>query len=420
MKPPGSGHLDRMHARLAGLAVAALLALPATAAAQGDSPGEYAVGAGGHIALITLEKGQHRAALQVIGPDGRPSPWEVIADGSPSPIATIGPRGDVLVLWYDNDKLWVRYRPVAGVLGPPELVTEKADFLGYGWSMGIDAAGTATLTYIDEGGRPASGLQVRTRTEAGVWSAPQDLGGEQVFAPSLAVTPNGSAVLAWRQQGPSGHENINELVMATRGPGAAAFGAVTRVVGERENPNVVSTVAANDRGDAVVGWTRDISDSLSDVYARFRAPDGRFGAAVKLNRTRDMSGPQAAVLPNGRMVLAWTNHLYRRAEGRVRRADGTLGPVRKFTEDLEQNSQVFPLAVGRGAIAWADRDPGVGTLRIAYTTASGRILEGETITRVRGWTQGPAITVGPEGPILVASRPLYTTDPIRWLRAPLP
>lgn len=121
MEPPGSGHLDRMHARLAGLAVVALLALPAGAAAQGDSPDEHAVGAGGHIALISQEKGRHRSALQVIGLDGQPSPWEVIADGSPSPVATVGPRGDVLVLWYDDDRrLWVRHRPVAGVLGPPE------------------------------------------------------------------------------------------------------------------------------------------------------------------------------------------------------------------------------------------------------------------------------------------------------------
>lgn len=419
MKPPGSGHLDRMHARLAGLAVAALLALPASAAAQGDSPGEYAVGVGGHIALITLEKGQHRAALQVIGPDGRPSPWEVIADGSPSPIATIGPRGDVLVLWYDNDRLWVRYRSVAGVLGPPELVTDKADFLGYGWSMGIDAAGTATLTYMDQGGRPASGLQVRTRTEAGVWSAPQDLGGEHVFAPSLAVTPNGSAVLAWRQQGPTKRENANEIVMATRPVGASSFGPVTRVVGYQQDPSEPN-VAANDRGDAVIGWSQLHDERTFSVHARFRRPGTGFAPAVKLNRTRDMAGPYATVLDNGRIVLGWTDHLHRRAEGRVRLANGTLGPVRKFTEDLEENSELFPLAVGRGAIAWADRDPGVGTLRIAYTTADGRILKGETITRVRGWTQGPAITVGPEGPVLVASRPLYTTDPIRWLRAPLP
>lgn len=92
-----------------------------------------------------------------------------------------------------------------------------------------------------------------------------------------------------------------------------------------------------------------------------------------------MAGPYAAVSDNGRIVLGWTDHLHRRAEGRVRLANGTLGPVRKFTEDLEQSSALFPLAVGRGAIAWADRDPGVGTLRIAYTT-----------------------------------------DPVRWLRAPLP
>ncbi|MDA0178730.1 hypothetical protein OJ997_00360 [Solirubrobacter phytolaccae] len=406
-----------MHARFAGLVVATALALPGTAAAQGDSPSEWGGGAGGHIALITQDQDDGIARLQVIGPDGARSASEPVTSGSAHPIVTVGPRGDVVVLWYDGDRqLWVRYRTAAGVLGAPELAATGVEWSEAGVQVALDAAGTATVVSLTPTSNLDADVRVRTRTESGVWSEPQTLpGGENVYAPALAVTPNGSAVLAWRQL--SRRRNATEIVGSTRAPGAATFAPVSRLVGARHDPGEPS-VAANDRGDAVVGWTESTKDSTFSVHARFRSPGKGFGPATKLNRTRDMAGPYVTALPNGRMVLGWTDHMRRRAEGRVRLASGKLGPVRKFTEDLEQNSELFPLAVGRGAIAWADRDPGVGTLRIARTTASGRILKGETITRVRGWTPGPAFAVGPQGAVAVAVIPRLPTDPFRWVRVP--
>ena len=407
-----------MHARLAALGPAALLALPSSAAAQGDSEA-WAAGTGGHLAFLTQSQEDGIAVLRMIGPDGQRSAPEPVSSGSANPIAAVGPRGDALLLWYDgDDRLWARYRGAAGVLGGPELVAEHVDTSGGSNDIGLDAAGTATVTFVPEAPNESGDLLVRTRTEAGVWSAPQNLGGDDVFAPHLAVTPNGSAVLAWRQSGDPKQLNADEVVVSTRPPGGAAFGPVTRVAGWRRNPSS-PTVAANDRGDAVVGWS-DLHEPRStfSVHARFRLPGGSFGPALKLNRTRDMAGPYAAVSPSGRIVLGWTDHTKRRAEARVRLASGKLGPARKVTEDLEENSDLFPLAAGRGALAWADRDPDVSTLRIAYTTADGRFQTPRTIARARGWTVGPAFAAGPLGPVVVPKRPLQPDDPIQWRRVP--
>lgn len=411
-----------MRLRSAVFASIAALALPAGATAQ-STDDEWAAGAGGHLVFLTQARSQGasdgNSVAQVFGPDGQRSAQEPISTGYAGPIAAVGPRGDVLFTWYDRERqLWVRYRTAAGALGGPEPVAGPVDWSEASIAIGLDGAGTATVVYSPETPDERGDVTVRTRTEAGVWSAPQTLGGDDVFAPTLAVTPNGSAVLAWRQSADPKPLNANELVVTTRAAGAATFGPVARLVSHRFEPSDPS-VAANDRGDAVVGWSelRGRHHEFS-VHARFRSPGTGFGPKRRLNRTREMAGPWVTVLPSGRMVLGWTDNLRRRAEGVVRRADGTFGPVRKFTEDLEQNSDLFPLAIGRGAIAWADRDPDVSTLRIAHTTATGRILEGETITRVKGWSVGPAFAAGPSGVNVVAARPMRPTDPIRWLRAP--
>jgi hypothetical protein len=132
-----------------------------------------------------------------------------------------------------------------------------------------------------------------------------------------------------------------------------------------------------------------------------------------------MAGPWVTVLADGRMVLGWTDNLKRHAEARVRTAAGKLGPPTVITNDLEVNSDLFPLAIAHGALAWADRDPGISTIRIAQTTEDGRFLPSRTITRVRGWFLGPAFAISPQGLAIVPRRPLRPNDPIRWSHVPL-
>jgi hypothetical protein len=391
-----------MHARLALLTLSALVALPASALAQG-SDDEWAAGAGGHLAFVTQAQDDGISNAFFVGTDGHRSGPEPISTGSGSPVVAVGPRGDALFLWYDRDeRLWARYRSAVGALGGPELVAERIDGGAETNVLAVDGAGTATVTYLPDDG--TGGLHVRTRSEAGAWSPAQNLGGADVFGPQLDVAANGFGVLAWRQ-------GADQLMVSTRAPGAAGFAPATALTAPRKG-SYPSEVAANDKGDAIVGWGTETA-----VYGRFRSPDGRFGPRTKLSRSPEMGGPYATVLASGRMVLGFTRG-YRGAEARVRYTSGKLGPLKRITRDLAEATGVFPLAVGSGAVGWADRDPNVSTLRIAYATPNGRFSEAKTITRARGWTVGPAFAVTPQGPVAVAQRPLKPTDPIRWVRVP--
>ena len=217
------------------------------------------------------------------------------------------------------------------------------------------------------------------------------------------MTPNGSAVLAWRQSADPKRLNANQLVVSARAPGAARLRTGQRpqrrahgsepVVGGRERPRRRGRRLEPLWPSLGVCGLRPLPRPARGLRAAGEAqPHARHGR------------PLGDGLPNGRMVLGWTDNIKRRAEARVRLASGKLGPVKKVTEDLEQNSDLFALAFGRGALAWSDRDPDVSTLRIADTAADGRFLAPRTVTRFRGWTVGPAFAVAPQGPVAVASR----------------
>ena len=410
--------------RLTCLAGLALAIVPSSAAAQGDD-GERASSSGGHMAFVTSVANQGVATLRFVGADGVQAPPEVVTDGSEHPQLALGARGDAIVLWYDSEKrLWARYRPVGGVLGPTEQVAAGVDRSSESNAVALDAAGTATVVWSPERRDERGGLRIATRSEGGIWSTPQAIAAYRVYAPELAVTDNGSAVLAWRQSRTAKHPNLNQVAVSTRPPGGT-FGPPVVVAGVGRNPEEAA-VAANDRGDAVVGWNEDEKDettqfgAATSFYARFRGPGGGFGPPVKVNKTKDMVGRWVTVTPEGRMVIGTTNNFTRRAEVRVRSAAGVLGPATIVTKDLEVNSDLFPLPYGRGLIAWADRDPGVSTIRIAQANDDLTLGPAQIITRVHGWFIGPTFATSPQGGLVTVPRtPLRTGDAIRWWRVAL-
>jgi hypothetical protein len=389
--------------------LACLLLICPTAFAQGEDT-EWASGSGGHFALLAKDQAGV-PLLWLFGPGGERSAPEAVAEGSTDPIAAVGRRGDALVVYYDDDeRLFARYRPVGGTLGPPEALGVTVDFGAEAVVAGLDGSGTATVTWSPASGDETGGMWVRTRSEAGVWSAPQNLGGYRAFAPSLAVTPNGSAVLVWRQSTASDRD---EVAIAER-PSGGTFGRPRVLRAARYKPHV-PTAAANDRGDAVVIWSQEGKHNNFDVWAAFRGPGTGFGAPAKLNHERDMVSRWLTVLPDGRSLFGWTNNLTRRVEARVRTAEGRLGPPQVLTRDLEVNSDLYPLAYGAGGIAWADRDPGVSMLRYALSDGD-RFLPPRDIVKVHGWTFGAAFAAWPGGVAVVPRLPLHAESKFRWQR----
>ena len=153
----------------------------------------------------------------MVSPDGQVSAAEEIIDGFDEPEVAVGARGDVIVAWSDREKrLWTRYRPDGGPLGPPELAAPNASALLEALPLALDAAGGAVIAWTPEDG--AGGLHVRFRDPARGRGREQTLGGRDVYRPKLALRDNGGAVMAWNRRGPVGR-NSEQVVVATRAPG---------------------------------------------------------------------------------------------------------------------------------------------------------------------------------------------------------
>jgi hypothetical protein len=128
-----------------------------------------------------------------------------------------------------------------------------------------------------------------------------------VSAPSVAVAPNGAAVVAWSDTD-TGFGTRDVVMAAVRAPGAARFGSV--VVLDRNASDASDPVAGIDAaGDATVAWMGNqasgdrFGNSLATAEAATALAGGAFGAPQQLVRS---SGETIAlaVASNGRAMLA--------------------------------------------------------------------------------------------------------------------
>ena len=332
--------------------------------------GRWASSPAGHLAFVPQDEAGQRTVLQVIDPDGRLAPAEEVARKASDPAVALGPRGDVVVAGLTATPAWMRYRPAGGTMGAPEQVAPGVDTFVESSPIGLDGAGTATFAWVPSTRSFDGGISVRSRAESGAWSAPQNLPGLNVYRPQLAVTGNGSAVLTWGQSKTTRRPNDRQIAISARSPGGN-FSAPQIVAGTQRRAEV-PVVDANDRGDAAVLWVELHQNKLS-VHGSFRAPGGRFGAPVALSRIKDVAGRRVTVMPDGRMILGWTDHETNRLEARTRAPDGTLSPPRVLTNRLELNSSISTLGVGEGAIAWREYNQGTTTVRSRTPPAAGSV-----------------------------------------------
>jgi hypothetical protein len=397
-----------------------------------QAPGERFAGSpAGHVAVIT--RGGEEGLVQVAGPDGRFSVPQAVG---PAQFIAVGARGDVLVVGHKRVErptagdegldvefeLWASFRPRGGPVGPPVLLGVSRA-IGEDWpALGVDASGMAAVLWTaDADPEP---LMASVRDPARGWLPAQALGGGSAFRPSLSVTSGGLMTAAWRQNRPP-RPNDTQVAVATRAPGAAAFGASTVVAGVQRSAGE-PVVASNDRGDAVVAWTEthprkprrrfDIPTGFT-VHGSFRRAGGRFSRPVRLSEI-EAANPAVSVADSGRMVMAWPGDEH--VEARVRSAGGVLRPARRVSHDRDENSGVAVVAAGRGAVAWLDRDPGVSFLRVARATADGRFARARTLARARDMLDPPAFLLGPPGLRVVRGFGRPRGTPLRWQAVPRP
>jgi hypothetical protein len=115
--------------------------------------------------------------------------------------------------------------------------------------------------------------------------------------PALAISPAGTAVVAWLAKSEQGYE----VDAAFRDPGSATFGAPVRA-GYTTTSHTIVSAGIGDNGEAVVTW--QTNGFPSDLAAAVRLPGSAFSKARFVRR--DAGEVQLAVGPGGQAILATT------------------------------------------------------------------------------------------------------------------
>ena len=333
-----------------------LVLWPSTALAQGEDS-EWAAGSGGHFAFLA----QDEANVSVAASGRLPMAWcpapEIVSEPYAAPIVAVGPRGDVLVAWIgeDDEALHARYRPPGGVLGPDELVAPRKVEFGAEAVSARHRRGRQRNGHVVPGAAAtnAAGCGCRTRSEAGVWGARRTWAatGSSPVAHGHRERQRASGVAAGEE--PAKHPNLNQTAVSSRAP-AGVFTAPRVLVGVNRDPGE-ATVAANDRGDAIVVWSQLRTSATTFRCGRrsaTRAPGRPSRATEPVPRHGEPMGDGARRRGDGD-GLDEQPHPPRRGAGAQR--GGHARPAGRRSP--RSRGQLGPVPAVPGAIAWADRDP---------------------------------------------------------------
>ena len=158
-------------------------------------------------------------------------------------------------------------------------------------SVGIDAAGTATVVWA-EGANVVKAVRI---APDGTRSAVEDVASPGADSPSVAVAPGGAAVIVWRQG--------TQVMGAARADAAGEFSAGVPISQAGSlNPDSIQ-VAIDTAGDAVAAWMRgDV------VEANPRPAGGSFKPAAQaeaLSATGATGTLALALAPDGHATALW-------------------------------------------------------------------------------------------------------------------
>lgn len=270
-----------------GLALAALVA--SAVAMAGAATASAAPG------FVAGERLSAKPVLSAVGPvrtamasDGTAFvTW--IEDGTPAVarVAVRAPGGT-----------WVK-QTIAPALGM------GASTLGGGVPIGVAADGTATVIVNDP--TPAAGIRVAVRPPGGSFGPANTISteGRRYEAQTLAVSPNGNAVVGWLESADNG--STWRPTVRVR-DGANWYGVPKDLIAGSTDQGVLSamSVAINDAGRAAVGFVTN-DGSFQRARAAIRPAGAAFGTATTLNTEAKTSGMvDVAVSPAGAVAAGFS------------------------------------------------------------------------------------------------------------------
>jgi sulfur transfer complex TusBCD TusB component (DsrH family) len=331
-------------------------------------------------------------ALEVLSRRRAERAWsaeDVIARGIAEPFdlqLAIASSGEAVVLWQDGTTLAAAGR-AAGSTSFEAPVTLGAVAVR-GAALGMDAHGNALLAWAEGGDRIERAIR---RPAGGAFGGIQALpveGRQTVgdFAPELAVSATGRAVLAWHDL-PEGSNARHFGASAAIGTTAQGFGAARSL---DAGPVEGIDSAIDDRLTAVT-WVREPGSTGRVVVAL--AGTGQPVEALTervLSPRRSFSSYGSLTVARGRATVTWNRQVGTRGDGggvfvveaRATGSGGSLGARQRLSERGACCGLLVASRRGRPFLAWR---AGEGRIDVARASLRTGLFGAPVRIRARGF-----------------------------------
>jgi hypothetical protein len=224
-----------------------------------------------HVQVCTSPDGKTWQAAD-LGPGGNEP------HGGPHPAVAVGPTGRVVAVWGSvvgcpaacSYILQASVRPPGGSWGAPVTLSTELNWGTGGVTLGMDGAGDAIAAWV--GFYADASHYAVLPAASGTWGPAQTLStyvqGDARNL-SLAVSPNGSAVVAYATQ--------HDAIWAVSGTIQGGFSAPVFVGAGDYGKNSAPKAALDDAGQASLVWSES-----TGTKAATRSPGGTWSAPVAL------------------------------------------------------------------------------------------------------------------------------------------
>lgn len=317
------------------------------------------------------------------------------AQASVDSLVAAGPGGTAQFAWGQGvpGQAHTRALSSGGVLGDTQVVS-PANKGAYAAAIGTDSDGDAVVAWME--GNFTWVLRARTVRADGGLSPAQTLSPTGATAPKVAVEADGDAVFTWTKQ------TSPTVVQARRRAADGTLGPILTLSYAAANAQDPDVAVAAD-GTATVAWLRRTAANNFYVQTRTIAPGGALGEVKNLTPTTESAtAPQVHVSGAGTALIAWVRGANGPVVYRVRTAAGTLGNPVTVTGSMPpgvpaaasgMSLRTGSNAAGRTAFTWTEFNG-------LFSTTKGRI-------RAANGTLGPIFDVSATGqsPAAVALDP---------------
>lgn len=296
------------------------------------------------------------------------APVEVARPGVGSrPGAAIDANGNAAIVWVHDigrDRvLQATYR--RGSLGtwpePNDLSEPSLEIRNH--AIALDAAGNAVAVWAERTGASFAVRAAMRTTLAGGWGAAARLSGSGsvvTSGPALALTPSGTAVAAWVEDG---------SVLVSRGDAVAGTWEPPIFLATSNLPKRDPQVAMNPAGDTTIAWVQSMGSEVVAAVFQPRAED--WGSPVSLGSTQASSrAPEVAMDDVGNTLAAWLSPAGVSTALRSI-TTGVWSPPHTVSTEAASDLQVAMGTFGNAVASWTTRENGIAQAAIR-PGASGR------------------------------------------------